>query len=135
MDETRARVIDAACALLDRPDEREPFSIEAVAKRAGVARMTIYNKFGSKAGLLEAIFDALAAKGEFRQMGEIFRQSDVRVALDRVVGVFGRFWTANRRGHRRLRAAATQDEELMTAMLARNERRREVLTEILSRAD
>jgi AcrR family transcriptional regulator len=135
MEETRARVISAACDLLDSADEDVGFSIDAVAKRAGVARMTIYNKFTSKAGLLEELFDALAAKGEFGQMADIFREPDPLVALDALIGVFGRFWTANRRGHRRLRAAATLDPELATAMAARNERRRRGLTTIVSRLD
>ncbi len=39
------------------------FTVDAVAREAGVARMTVYYQFGSKAGLLEAIFDSLAVRG------------------------------------------------------------------------
>src|SRR2546430_2914681 len=44
------------------------FSIEAVARRADVARMTIYHQFGSKMGLLEALCDSLAVTGEMEQL-------------------------------------------------------------------
>jgi AcrR family transcriptional regulator len=36
------------------------FSVEAVARQAGVARMTVYYQFGSRRGLLEGICDSLA---------------------------------------------------------------------------
>ncbi len=128
----RERIVAAAIELLE-DDEAEGFSIDAVARRAGVARMTIYNQFESKAGLLEALFDSLAASGPFGQMADIFKQDDPLVALDQYIAVFGTFWTLNRRAHARLRAAALHDPELALAMEARNERRRKGVTEVLRR--
>ena len=128
----RERIISAARDLL-ADDDAEGFSIDAVARRAGVARMTVYNQFESKAGLLEALFDSLAASGPFGQMADVFRQEDPVVALDEYVAIFGRFWTLHRRAHRRLRAAAMHDEELASAIEARNERRRKGITELLRR--
>ena len=87
-DETRTRILDAARDQLARESS---FSIEAVARRADVARMTVYNQFESKAGLLEALFDALAASGPFAQMPDIFRQPDPIAALDAFVGVLSGF--------------------------------------------
>ena len=130
----RDRIVAAARDLLEA-DEAEGFSIDAVARRAGVARMTIYNQFESKAGLLEALFDSLALRGPLGQMADIFKQPDVLVALDEYVAMFGRFWTVNRRAHRRLRAAALHDDELAAAMERRNERRRRGITELLRRLD
>src|SRR3981189_3246575 len=101
VDEGRERILVAARELLEAEDA-EPFSIDAVARRAGVARMTVYNQFASKAGLLEAIFDHLAARGEFDRMAEVFQQRDPLAALDAFVALFGRFWTAKRHAHRRL---------------------------------
>jgi len=128
----RERIVSAARDLLE-DDDAEGFSIDAVARRAGVARMTIYNQFESKAGLLEALFDSLAARGPLTDMGDVFKQPDALVALDEYVDVFGRFWTLNRRAHGRLRAAALHDEELAAAMAARNERRRKGVAELLRR--
>jgi AcrR family transcriptional regulator len=132
VDEGRERIVLAARALLEADDD-EPFSIDAVARRAGVARMTVYNQFGSKAGLLEALFDHLAVRGELVRMPELFAEKDAVKALDAFVALFGRFWTSNRRAHRRLRAAAVHDPELFAAIESRNERRRRGLTELTRR--
>src|SRR5207248_3082979 len=61
---TRARVLRAARELLTARAGAEPFSVEAVARQARVARMTVYHQFGSRRGLLEALFDSFAAGGE-----------------------------------------------------------------------
>src|SRR2546428_9525163 len=52
-------------------------SVGAVARRAGVSRLTVYNRFGSRAGLLEA----LAPPHEPRELGE----TDPRPALPRPI--------------------------------------------------
>ena len=131
-DERRESVLEAARELLASEGD-EAFSIDAIARRAGVSRMTIYNLFGSKAGLLEALFDSLAARGEFGTMGRIYGLPDAERALAELVALFGRFWTASRVAHRRLRAAAIADEELATAIDARNERRRRGLAVLTKR--
>jgi AcrR family transcriptional regulator len=128
----RERILSAARDLL-ADDDAEGFSIDAVARRAGVARMTVYNQFESKAGLLEALFDSLAANGPLGQMAEIFKQDDPMAMLDDYVAIFGRFWTMHRQAHRRLRAAAMHDEELARAIEVRNDRRRKGITELLRR--
>lgn len=128
----RDRIIAGALALLE-DEQAEGFSIDAVARRAGVARMTVYNQFESKAGLLEALFDTLALRGPLGGMAEIFRQGDTLAALDEYVAIFGRFWTTNRRAHRRLRAAALHDDELAAAIASRNERRRRGVAELVRR--
>jgi AcrR family transcriptional regulator len=132
VDEGRERILAAARELLEA-ENAEPFSIDAVARRAGVARMTVYNQFASKTGLLEALFDHLAERGEMRRMPEVFQEADPLTALDAFVALFGRFWTANRHAHRRLRAAAVHDPELSAAIDSRNERRRRAITELVRR--
>jgi AcrR family transcriptional regulator len=47
-EQTRSRVLHAARALLMESTSFSGFSIEAVARRADVARMTIYHQFSSK---------------------------------------------------------------------------------------
>lgn len=126
------RVLEAARELLDDGDS-EPFSLDAVARRAGVARMTVYNRFGSKAGLLEALFDSIAQRGEFARMPDVFREPDPVAALDAFVALLGRFWTTKRRAHKKLSAAAASDPELDAAIAARNERRRHATREIVRR--
>jgi len=132
VDAGRERILAAARDVLDA-DDGEPFSIDAVAKRAGVARMTVYNQFESKAGLLEDLFDSIAERGAFGQMAKVFAIEDPDIALDEFVALFGRFWTSSRRAHRKLRAAGLLDPELESAMVARNERRRRGVTELVKR--
>lgn len=132
MDEGTERVLEAARELLDDGGS-EPFSLDAVARRAGVARMTVYNRFGSKAGLLEALFDSIAQRGEFARMPDVFREPDPVAALDAFVALFGRFWTAKRGAHKKLSAAAASDPELNAAIAARNERRRHATRELVRR--
>lgn len=51
-EKTRARIISAARELLMESTGYTGFSIDAVARQADVARMTVYHQFGSKIGLL-----------------------------------------------------------------------------------
>jgi AcrR family transcriptional regulator len=53
-DRTRATILSAARDLLASGDNPE-LSAGAVARRAGVSRLTLYNRFGSKAGLLREL--------------------------------------------------------------------------------
>src|ERR687885_370284 len=62
-EETRARVLAAARELLGASGGLTGFSLDAVAAAADVARMTVYYQFDSRRGLLEALFDDLAARG------------------------------------------------------------------------
>ena len=54
--------------------------------------MTVYYQFGSKLGLLEALFDSIATQGQMQQLAAAFHQPDPVVALAEYIAVFGRFW-------------------------------------------
>src|SRR5437016_12124436 len=54
VDRTSAAILDAARALV-AAGPASAVSVGAVARRAGVSRITIYNRFGSKEALLRAI--------------------------------------------------------------------------------
>ena len=56
VDRNRAAILGAAREMLAAGDHPE-VSVGAVARRAGVSRLTVYNRFGSKAGLLQAVLD------------------------------------------------------------------------------
>ncbi len=62
-EQTRTRILAAARELLMESSGFSSFSLDAVARQADVARMTVYHQFGSKIGLLEALCDSLAALG------------------------------------------------------------------------
>ena len=131
-DETRSKILAAARQLLETEDS---FSIDAVARRADVARMTVYYQFGSKRGLLEGVFDSLAARGGLRGLPSAFQQVDPRVALEGLIDVFARFWSSDRIVLRRLRAMAALDPDLDEVLRERNEGRRQGLRVIVSRLE
>jgi AcrR family transcriptional regulator len=108
-------------------------SIDQVARRARVTRATVYHQFGSRRGLFEAVFDDLAAKGGIYELQHVFQERDPDRALARFVATFGRFWSASRLVHRRLRARGAWDTGLEQALAARQERRRMVLKVLVGR--
>jgi AcrR family transcriptional regulator len=133
--ESRRRMLDAARALLRDSDGYTGFTIDAVAKRADIARATVYYQFGSKTGLLEAVCDDIADAGQMSGLAGAFTQQDPEAALGEFVAVFGRFWAADRIVMRRLRALAALDPEVEAVIAARDDRRRTGLTVLAGRLD
>jgi AcrR family transcriptional regulator len=129
----RRQVLDAARGLLAEATSYADFTVDAVARRAGVARGTVYYQFGSKPGLLEAVCDDLAEVGGLADLADAFTQSDTRAAWRRFVAVFGGFWDADRPAMRRLRALAQLDPEVAGVIAARDERRRHGIEMLLRR--
>jgi AcrR family transcriptional regulator len=132
VDRTRARILKAARALLVARGGGA-FSIEAIARRARVTRVTVYQRFGSRSKLLEALFDDLARQGGMWDLADAFRQPDPQAALTRFVAIFARFWTAHRPIHRRLLGLAALDQGLERTLRARQEWRRQGLRVIVGR--
>jgi AcrR family transcriptional regulator len=60
VDRTRAAILSTAREMLASGNGLS-ISVGAVARRAGVSRLTIYNRFGSRAGLLQAVLDSARA--------------------------------------------------------------------------
>jgi AcrR family transcriptional regulator len=132
-DQTRTRIINAARELLMTTDGFTGFSMEAVARQADVARMTVYYQFGSKIGLLEALCDTLASQGGMEQMASAFRRPEPLEALSEYIKVFSRFWEADRLVTRRLRGLAALDPDFEQVIRSRDERRREGLRVLVQR--
>src|SRR5438094_3365489 len=132
-DQTRARILSATRELLMQSDGFSGFSIDAVARKADVARMTVYHQFGSKIGLLEALSDSLAAHGGMEQLASAFRHPEPLDALDEYIIVFSRFWNADRLVMRRLRALAALDPDFEQVVRTRDEWRRGGLRVIVGR--
>jgi AcrR family transcriptional regulator len=133
IDEGRRRIVDAARALLAESTSYSAFTVDAVAKRADVARATVYYQFGSKTGLLEALCDALAEQGGINELAGAFRAPDPDEALRLLVTAFAEFWGADRFVMRRLRALAALDADVAAVITARDERRRLALKTLLDR--
>ncbi|MGH9083709.1 MAG: TetR/AcrR family transcriptional regulator [Acidimicrobiales bacterium] len=133
VDESRRQVLDAARALLGGAARYTAFTVDAVAARADVARATVYYQFGSKTGLLEALCDDLAGDGQMADLAGAFANPEPVGALADFVACFGRFWQADRRVMRRLRALAALDPEVGQVVADRDDRRRQGLGVLVDR--
>lgn len=131
--ETREKIIGAARTLLAGGENLPAFSLEAVAREAGVTRLTVYNAFKSKRGLLESLFDDTARRGGLHELQAVFAEPDAVRALGRVVSVFCRFWASHGKVFPRFMAVARLDDEIAESLVQRSERRRQVLTVLVGR--
>jgi AcrR family transcriptional regulator len=130
--EKRGRVLEAAAKSLREDASIASFSLDTVAKAAGVTRLTVYNQFGSRRGLLEAVFDEIARAGGLHELAGAMAMDDPRAALERMVEIFCAFWKRDP-AIGRLHEAMATDPEFATALLERNERRRQGLIALINR--
>lgn len=122
MDQNRAAILRAARAQLEDKGYRE-LTMASLAAASGVTRQTIHNLFGTKAAVIEALFDVLALDGGMENMREVMTQPSPEAMLYRFVEVMCRFWAGNRLLFRRVHGIAAIDPVLGTVLDARNRRR------------
>jgi len=129
--DTRERILAAARDVLGEHGVAG-FTVDAVADRAGVARMTVYYQFQSKGALLDALLDALAAAGlvERLQSNGI---ADPSAALTEFIAAFVGFWASDRIVIRRLRCLAGLDPDIETLVGERDSKRRAALRPLVAR--
>jgi len=130
---TRARIVAAAAKHLRSGKGLKSLSLEAVAGEADVTRVTVYKQFGSRRGLLEAIFDDVARRGGLHRIPEAMAEKDPISALRRIVAIFCEFWYFNRKMMAQILGAGAVDPLLEAAIRERNERRRMLIRVILKR--
>jgi AcrR family transcriptional regulator len=130
---TRERILAAARKLLLAKNFSE-FTMEAVARAADVSRLTVYYQFDSKVGLLEALYNYIARRGEMERLADVFgKGSDPVIMLQDFILVFALFWNSDRAVIRRLHALGAIDAEIGEGLRTRNERRRNGLLVIVER--
>lgn len=134
MDRTRALVIAAAREQLESGGVRE-FSMGSLAKASGVTRQTIHNMFGTRMGVLEAVFDQIAIGAGMERMREVMTAGNPDAMLDGFIAVFSNFWARNRMLLRRIHGIAAIDPEFGKAIQARNQRRQMAATRVMERMD
>lgn len=129
---TRQRLVEAAAALLHESGA-EGCSLEAVAKAAGVTRLTVYKRFGSRHALLEAVFDEIARKGGLHRISEAMSDPDPVAGLKRLIAIFCDFWSFDKVAMVGLQLMGGGDQELRDSLHARNERRRKAFSVLVKR--
>jgi len=130
---TRARIVSAAAAILGTAEGISGFSLQAVAEKAGVTRLTVYNQFGSRRALLEAVFDDMAVRGGLHRIPGIMAGSDPLAGLLEVISIFCDFWSFGSDALGPLHAAGASDPEFGASVRERNERRRRLLSVLVRR--
>jgi AcrR family transcriptional regulator len=129
---TRDAVLSGARELLESGGTRD-LTMEALAKASGVTRQTIHNLFGTRTGVLEALFDRIAADAGMMRMREVMTSGDAESMLAAFVGVFAGFWAKDRLLLKRIHGIAAIDPEFGWAVEARNLRRKMAAGRVIER--
>src|SRR5262245_27740213 len=95
MAQTRDSIIHAARKVLVRPNF-DGLSLDEVARTAGVTRVTIYNQFLSKVGLLEALFEDSGRRMEVLHAFAALAHPDPATALFLLIRDNCRAWSRDR---------------------------------------
>jgi AcrR family transcriptional regulator len=132
MDQSRAAILRAARTQLEAKGYRQ-LTMSSLAAESGVTRQTVHNLFGTKAAVLEALFDVIALDGGMENMRDVMTQSSAETMLERFIQVFCRFWAKNRLLLRRIHGIGAIDPEFGAVIEARNRRRLTAATRIVSR--
>src|SRR5262245_11603246 len=90
---TRERVITTVRELLAEGTFHEA-TVEEIATRAGVARATLYQHFGSRMGLIDAICERIGGGAEYAGIKASLGLDDPAQALRGVAAHSIRFWSA-----------------------------------------
>ncbi len=131
-DRKRRNILAAARAQLES-NGFLGLTLDALARESGVTRQTIHNLFGTKADLLEALFDQLAQAGGMHRMREVMQRTDADAVLPAFVKVFTDFWSKDRLFIRRIHGIAAIDPEFSAAVEARNRRRQAAAARVVDR--
>jgi len=108
-DETKRRILEATRAQL-KSEPFARFSLEAIARRAGLTRLTVYYQFGSKRGLLEALYNSLAEGGGLMRLPGLYGLTDPAAALMELIAIFCDFWASDRELIRTLAKRLAEDD-------------------------
>jgi AcrR family transcriptional regulator len=132
-EETRVKILEATRALVGGKGDLGDFSMEAVAEKAGVSRMTVYNQFESRTGLLDALADHLAAQAGMYRLREVSGEEDADRAIRKFVDVFVGFWASDRSTLRRMRALGVLFPSLHGGVPGRDAWRLEAASNLVKR--
>lgn len=132
MEETRERILEAARRLVVAPAGFANFTMDAVAREAGVSRMTVYNQFTSRTRLLEATFERIRTLGRFDEIARAWEHADPLDRLADFIARVGVVWGAERVLFQRLYALAALDPDFACVLQPRMESRRAALSAFVS---
>jgi len=124
-EDTRARIVAAAHALLDRPGGAR-LSLAEVAAAANVTRATIYNRVGSRGDLLRAVFEDQGRLIGFQRVLDAMELADPVERVLKTVQESCHAWSVRPMEVRSTLALSATDPEVreLVARYERNRRQR-----------
>jgi AcrR family transcriptional regulator len=131
-DRKRAAILTAAKKHLESSGVAD-LTMDSLARESGVTRQTIHNLFGTRMGVLEALFDQVALDAGIERMRMVMQQANAESMLAGFVEVFTSFWAKDRVLIRRIHGIAAIDPEFGAAVEARNRRRQIAAARIVDR--
>lgn len=129
---TRRGIIDAAQEIL-ATRQWQRFTVEAVANRAGVTRVTVYNQVGSKRGLLNAVLTDLTQRAGMDQLLTETQHLGAADACAEIVRRTCRFWHSERQLLRPLFGLAGVDREVGSILAQREQWRTNQMQRLVQR--
>jgi AcrR family transcriptional regulator len=119
-EENRQRILDALYERL-REAPSQPISVDEIARRARVARSTVYLDFGSRSGLFEALTERLLESAGYGRILQAVREPDPRETLRGGIEGGVQMYDAHRDVLRVLHAMAKVDPSGAGQAIARSE--------------
>jgi AcrR family transcriptional regulator len=132
MAETRARVIEAAREALSE-DQCRSLSMDEIARRAGVARATLYHQFTSKFDLLNVVVAETAGRNDARGVRELRDQPEGARALRQYVPALCTFYASDHILLRNVFGLMAIDPDANRVIESYDANRREGLTQMVRR--
>lgn len=126
------RVLDAAARLID-DDAFHTATMEELAAAAGVSRATVFNRFGSKLGVLQALFNRGMEGPEMQAIASALALEDPVAALEAVIDAACAIWEAYGTVHLQLQAVGTLEPEANTLVDEQREQQRAEIEDLVRR--
>jgi AcrR family transcriptional regulator len=104
------RVLEAAERLI-RDDAFHSATMEEIAAAAGVSRATVFNRLGSKLGVLQALFTRAEQSPEAQAIYEALAIDDPVASLEAVIGAACAVWETHGYVHEQLQAIVVLEPE------------------------
>jgi len=107
-------------------------TVEQVADRAGVARATVYQHFGSRLGLVDAMCETFDANPALLRLRETVELPDASAALEETIANTVRFWSSEDRVLRELYGVVAIDPAAQDLVDRQRSDRRGELTRLVA---
>jgi AcrR family transcriptional regulator len=130
------RVLDAAARLI-QDDAFHTATMEELAGAAGVSRATVFNRFGSKLGVLQALFTRAMEGPEMEAIQGALAREDPVDALKAAIEAACNIWEAHGSVHLQLQAISILEPDAAALVDEQREQQRaeiEALTRRLAKA-